>query len=107
MAIVLDAMGSDDYPVPEILAAIELKKSGENVLLVGKKDLIAAKCTELGIDSNLLEIVDAPDMVEMTDKPVESFKKKPNNSMAVGLNLVKDKKAEAFVTAGNTGAAYF
>lgn len=107
MAIVLDAMGSDDYPVPEILAAIELKKSGENVLLVGKKDLIAAKCTELGIDSNLLEIVDAPDVVEMTDKPVESFKKKPNNSMAVGLNLVKDKKAEAFVTAGNTGAAYF
>ena len=107
MAIVLDAMGSDDYPVPEILAAIELKKSGENVLLVGKKDLILAKCIQLGIDSNLLEIVDAPDVVEMTDKPVESFKKKPNNSMAIGLTLVKDNKAEAFVTAGNTGAAYF
>jgi glycerol-3-phosphate acyltransferase PlsX len=43
----------------------------------------------------------------MTDKPVESFKQKPRNSMAVGLSLVREKKAEAFVTAGNTGAAYF
>jgi glycerol-3-phosphate acyltransferase PlsX len=43
----------------------------------------------------------------MTDKPVDSARKKPNNSMAVGLNLVKDGKAEAFVTAGNTGGAYF
>ena len=43
----------------------------------------------------------------MTDKPVESFRKKPNNSMAVGLKLVQEGQAEAFVTAGNTGAAAF
>jgi len=107
MSIVLDAMGSDDYPVPEIQAAAQLALNGEKVLLVGKKDLILANAAKLSIDLSPIEIVDAPDIVEMTDKPVESFKKKPNNSMAVGLNLVKDKKAEAFVTAGNTGAAYF
>lgn len=107
MSIILDAMGSDEYPVPEILAAVELAKQGEKVLLVGKKELIEGKCKELGVDPLNLEIIDAPDIVEMSDKPVESFKKKPNNSMAVGLNLVKENKAEAFVTAGNTGAAYF
>jgi len=107
MSIVLDAMGSDDYPVPEIQAAAQLALNKEKVLLVGKKDLILANAAKLSIDLSPIEIVDAPDIVEMTDKPVESFKKKPNNSMAVGLNLVKEKRAEAFVTAGNTGAAYF
>lgn len=107
MPIVLDAMGSDDYPVPEIQAADTLYRSGEKILLVGKKDLLLTKAKELSIDLSPIEIVDAPDIVEMTDKPVESFKQKPNNSMAVGLTLVKEKKAEAFVTAGNTGAAYF
>lgn len=107
MSIVLDAMGSDEFPVPEILAAVELKRLGEPVLLVGKKELIESKCKELNIDPNILDIIDAPDIVEMTDKPVESFRKKPNNSMAIGLSLVKENKAEAFVTAGNTGAAFF
>jgi len=107
MSIILDAMGSDEFPEPEILAAVELAKQGEKVTLVGKSDLIELKCKELGVDFRSLDVIDAPDMVEMTDKPVESFKKKPNNSMAVGLNQVKEGKAEAFVTAGNTGAAYF
>lgn len=108
MAIVLDAMGSDDYPEPEILAAIELKKKyGESVLLVGKKEILESKMPSLNPDNIPLEIVDAPDVVEMTDKPVESARLKPNNSMAIGLNLVKEGKAEAFVTAGNSGGAYF
>jgi phosphate acyltransferase len=107
MTIILDAMGSDDYPEPEILAAVELQKMGEDVLLVGSKDIIKQHQTNLGLDHVTLQIYDAPDVVEMTDKPVESARKKPNNSMAVGLNLVKEGKAEAFVTAGNTGAAFF
>lgn len=107
MTIVLDAMGSDDYPEPEILAAIELQKQGEEVLLVGSKEIIQQHMSKLGFGHLRLQVQDAPDIVEMTDKPVESARKKPNNSMAVGLNLVREGKAEAFVTAGNTGAAYF
>jgi phosphate acyltransferase len=107
MTIILDAMGSDDYPEPEILAAVELQKIGENVLLVGNQEIIKQHQTKLGLDHVTLQIHDAPDIVEMTDKPVESARKKPNNSMAVGLSLVKEGKAEAFVTAGNTGAAFF
>jgi glycerol-3-phosphate acyltransferase PlsX len=107
MAIILDAMGSDECPVPEILAASQLAAEGENVLLVGKKDLIEEHLKTLGISNFPVTIYDAPDIVDMTDKPVESFRKKPNNSMAVGLKLVQLGQAEAFVTAGNTGAAAF
>jgi glycerol-3-phosphate acyltransferase PlsX len=52
-------------------------------------------------------IEDAPDVLEMTDKPVEAAKKKPKNSMAVGLDLIKSGQGSAFVTAGNTGGAMF
>lgn len=107
MQIVLDAMGSDDFPVPEIQAASYLSASGEKLILVGKEDLIKQKSSELEITLDGVEIIDAPDIVDMDDKPVESFKKKPNNSMAMGMSLVKEGKADAFVTAGNTGAAYF
>jgi len=107
MTIILDAMGSDDFPEPEILAAIELQKSGEVVTLVGNKEIIMQHQNKMGLSDISLSIVDAPDIVEMTDKPVESARKKPNNSMAVGLALVKEGNGEAFVTAGNTGAAFF
>lgn len=107
MSIVLDAMGSDQFPIPEIQAAATLAAEGEKVILVGKTDLIEKKANEHAINLSGIEIADAPDIVEMDDKPVESFKKKPNNSMSVGMALVKEGKAEAFVTAGNTGAAFF
>lgn len=108
MAIVLDAMGSDDHPTPELQAAVLARETlNEELILVGKKDILEHKFQELFPGKEPLIIVDAPDIVEMTDKPVESARKKPNNSIAVGLNLVKSGQAEAFVTAGNTGAAYF
>ncbi len=108
MAIILDAMGSDSYPDPELEAAVLARKTlGEELILVGKSDLLEKRFSELFPSEPPLKIVDAPDIVEMTDKPVESARKKPNNSMAVGLNLVKNGQGDAFVTAGNTGAAYF
>jgi glycerol-3-phosphate acyltransferase PlsX len=58
-------------------------------------------------DWNKIQIIDAPDVLEMTDKPVEASRRKPNNSMAVGLRLLKEGKGQAFVTAGNTGGALF
>lgn len=108
MAIVLDAMGSDECPIPELQAAVIARETlGEDLILVGKKEILDAKFQELFPGEKPLNIVDAPDIVEMTDKPVKSAKEKPNNSMAVGLRMVKSGEAEAFVTAGNTGAAYF
>jgi len=108
MTIILDAMGSDNYPDPEILGAIEARhKISEEIILVGDRKLIEQKMDDYSVDNKTFPIVHAPEIVEMWEKPVESAKKKPNNSMAVGIRLVKDKKGDSFVTAGNTGGAMF
>jgi glycerol-3-phosphate acyltransferase PlsX len=108
MAIILDAMGSDNYPKPEILGAIEAKKNlKEDIILVGDEELIQSEMQKLGIPVDTFQIVNAPEIVEMWEKPVEAGRKKPNNSMAVGIRLVKDGTGSAFVTAGNTGGAMF
>lgn len=107
MSIILDAMGSDNYPIPEIEGAIMASEQLDiNIKLVGKREIILEKLPS-NFDDKKIEIIDAPDVVEMSDKPVEASRKKPNNSMAVGLRLIKEGKGEAFVTAGNTGGALF
>jgi phosphate acyltransferase len=108
MAIVVDAMGSDQYPDPEIQAAIDASRLyGEEIILVGDQELLTAKLAALNSRNLPVRIVHAPDMLEMGEKAVASAQKKPNNSMAVGLDLVKSGEGSAFVTAGNTGAAMF
>ncbi len=108
MPLVLDAMGSDENPVPEIAAAVEFtKKTGKKLYLVGHKDVIFKHCSVSDFAGLPIEVVHAEDILEMGEKAVKSAQQKPNNSMAVGLNLVKEGKADAFVTAGNTGAAMF
>ncbi len=108
MPIVLDAMGSDDHPVPEIAAAIEFAKTtGEKIYFVGNKDVIFKHASESDFAGLPIEIVHAEHVLEMGDHPVEATRKKPDNSMAVGLKLVKAGTAQAFVTAGSTGSALF
>ena len=108
MAIILDAMGSDKYPDPEIEGAITASKLTKNdIILVGDEQLITPKLNALSTDHPRITIEHAPEVVDMWDKPVESAQKKPNNSMAVGVRLVKEGKGDAFVTAGNTGGAMF
>jgi phosphate acyltransferase len=108
MSIVLDGMGSDHYPDPEVHAAIEAAKMyEEEIILVGNQEILEPKLAALNPGNLPIRIVHAPDVLEMGEKAVESSRKKPLNSMAVGLELVKSGEAHAFVTAGNTGAAMF
>lgn len=108
MPIILDMMGSDKYPEPEIQAAIDaVKEINDELILVGDTNLYEQKIKELGGGSLPISFVHAPDVIEMTDKPVEGTRQKPNNSMAVGIRLIKEGRGQAFVTAGNTGAAMF
>ncbi|MBE0686876.1 MAG: phosphate--acyl-ACP acyltransferase, partial [Anaerolineaceae bacterium] len=107
MTIILDAMGSDNYPIPEIEGAmLAAQQLGIEIILVGNTEVIK-KHLPVNFDSSKIQIIDAPDVLEMTDKPVEASRRKPNNSMAVGLRLLKEDKGQAFVTAGNTGGALF
>ena len=108
MTIILDAMGSDQYPDPEIQGAIDaVNQLKEPIILVGNEEIIRPKLEQLSPNNPLISIVHAPEVVEMWDKPVESARSKPNNSMAIGIQLVKEGKGDAFVTAGNTGGAMF
>jgi glycerol-3-phosphate acyltransferase PlsX len=106
MQIVLDAMGSDAHPEPELEAAVAAtERWGETILLVGPQDLLASKLERFHYDPRLLEIVHAPEVLKMTDKPARSARGKAQSSMAVGMDLIKTGRGEAFVSAGNTGGA--
>lgn len=106
MRIVLDAMGSDTHPDPEVTAALEAQRHwGDPVVLCGPEEMLKKKTIELGGQVDQIEYVHAPEVLEMTDKPARAARGKAENSMAVGMDLVKEGNADAFVTAGNTGGA--
>lgn len=105
MRIVLDAMGSDQHPEPEIEAALTAARLyRDELFLVGDERLLTPKIAAQGGESRL-KIIHAPEVLEMTDKPAENARRKAQNSMAVGIDLLKSGEADAFVTAGNTGGA--
>jgi glycerol-3-phosphate acyltransferase PlsX len=106
MRIVLDAMGSDTHPEPEIQAAIDAGKLfGDDIILVGDANVLKPRLKELGGERPPVKLIHAPEVLKMTDKPAENARRKAQNSMAIGMELVKNAEAEAFVTAGNTGGA--
>ncbi len=80
------------------------KNSQLGLLLVGDKDELRGHVTRIVGDEARLSIVHASEVVEMSDSPVDAMRKKKDSSMRVAINLVKEGKAEACVSAGNTGA---
>ncbi len=105
--IALDAMGGDyapEVPVEGALAAAgELPESCE-IQLVGRPEEIRAVLAKHGAAPDRFRIVDAPDVVGMGEKPLAAVRGKPKSSIAVGLGLQKGGAADAFISAGNTGA---
>ena len=105
MSIVLDAMGSDDFPLPEVSAAFQAAELLDTkIFLVGQKEKLQPLLDQKPEDPRV-ELVHAPEILEMTDKPARNARRKADNSMAVGMDMVKAGQADAFVTAGNTGGA--
>ena len=105
--IALDAMGSDRAPKPEIEGAIQASRNyGARVLLVGPEVALQGELARYPAARDLpIEIVHASEVITMDDKAVQAVRAKRDSSMRVGLRLVRDGRAQGFVTAGNTGAA--
>ncbi|HSM58146.1 MAG TPA: phosphate acyltransferase PlsX [Candidatus Sulfomarinibacteraceae bacterium] len=104
MRIVVDAMGSDAHPQPDVAGAVEAAREfGEEIILVGDESQIRAELSRHDTTGLSLSVVHANQTIGMTDKPSEASRQKKDSSMHVGLNLVKDGSADAFVSAGNTG----
>ncbi|MCX6048789.1 MAG: phosphate acyltransferase PlsX [Chloroflexi bacterium] len=106
MNIALDVMGGDHGPREIVAGAVAAARAyGVTVTLVGKPDAIQAELARHSIAGLDLPIVPASQVVEMEDKPATAVRTKPDSSMVVACELVRTGKAQAFVTAGNTGGA--
>ncbi len=104
--IVVDAMGGDFAPQNIVLGAVQALSENGNIelFLVGRKDEIKKVLSSNRLSFNEDNIINADQLIEMGENPVAALRLKPNSSIVVGAGLVKDKKADAFVSAGNTGA---
>ena len=105
--IVLDAMGSDDRPNPELAAAVLSTQTNDiDLILVGDEQTLSSGLAAQPGDKSHIRIVHAPEAIDMTDH-IQEARAKKQNTMQVGMELVKKGEAQAFVTAGNTGMAMY
>jgi glycerol-3-phosphate acyltransferase PlsX len=105
MKIAVDAMGGDHAPREVVRGAVQaLRENGFSLLLVGQEPRIREELSAAGWSGSDIEIVHASEVVEMRDSPGSALRKKKDSSIRVGLSLVAEGKADAFVSAGNSGA---
>ncbi len=104
--IAVDAMGGDYAPLNVILGSLQAYYESRDfqLILVGNKEKILQTARQEKIELDETIIFHAPETIEMDETPVVAIKSKPDSSIVVGATLVKEKKADAFVSAGNTGA---
>ena len=103
--IAFDVMGGDNAPSATVAGAVEaLKTHGLRPILVGDRSRIAAELKLLGVREDEFEVVGAATVVEMHEPPAAALRKKRDSSIVVAAELVKDGRADALVSAGNSGA---
>jgi glycerol-3-phosphate acyltransferase PlsX len=110
MKVALDAMGGDHAPAVNIGGAIDalrLYPKLEHLFLVGDQATLQAECAKQGLDLNdpRVSIVHAPEVIGMSEPGAKTVRRKKMSSISIAMDMVKDGQADAFVSAGNTGAA--
>ena len=107
ITIAVDAMGGDNAPAVVVEGALQALKeiSGIKIILVGRQEAIEAELSKLGAStSSSLSILHAPDVIEFHEVPTTAVRRKKESSIMIGLKAVKEGQANAFVSAGSTGA---
>ncbi|SDZ02061.1 phosphate:acyl-[acyl carrier protein] acyltransferase [Proteiniborus ethanoligenes] len=105
MRIAVDAMGGDQGVMVTVKGSIEaVKELGINIILVGNEEIIKNELSKYEYSGNNIEIISAEDIITNDEEPAMAVRRKKQSSMVMGLNLVKDKMADAFVSSGSTGA---
>jgi glycerol-3-phosphate acyltransferase PlsX len=105
LRIALDAMGGDHSPGEIVKGGVEAaQRDGMDVILVGHEEMLREELKQYGPTDSKISIVHASEVVAMHERPVSAVKEKPDSSIVVGVNLLKEEEAAAFVCAGNTGA---
>ncbi|NWJ44634.1 MAG: phosphate acyltransferase PlsX [Chloroflexi bacterium] len=107
MKIVLDAMGGDYAPQEPVAGAVQAAREyGIEIILIGRESEIRAELAKHETSGLKLTVVNATEVIEMTDESVQAIREKKDSSVVVGLNLVKQGEADAFVSAGHSGATF-
>lgn len=97
-------MGGDHAPANVVAGVVEaVKEYPVTIILVGMEDRIKAELSRYSYPKDRIEIVHAPEVVDMDDNPLDVIRKKKDCSIAVGVNLLKEPGHDAFISAGNTG----
>lgn len=107
MVIAIDMMGGDFAPLEAVRGIAEyIKEKHEPVslLLIGDEVQLQSLVTEHGLSSEAFTIVHAPEVIDMHEHPTKALKEKPNSSISIGFQMLASGKADAFISAGNTGA---
>ncbi len=98
-------MGGDNAPGEIVKGAVDAARDlGVRVGLVGQEEVLRAELSKLASSNGLIELINATEVIEMEESPALAARQKKSSSIVVGLKLVKEGRAEAFVSAGNTGA---
>ncbi len=105
MKIAVDAFGGDNAPLEIIKGAVQAKEEyGVDIILTGNENIIKSVAAENNINIEGVEIVHTEEIFDMHDQPTDIVRSKKNTSLGVALQIVAEDKADAFVSAGSTGA---
>lgn len=106
VVIALDAMGGDYAPEETVKGAVEAVHDYPEikVILVGKEELIKEQLSRYSYREDAIDIVNAPEVIDMGDVPTKAIREKKDSSLVVAMRLVKEGNADAVVSAGSTGA---
>ena len=106
MKILIDAMGGDNAPLEIIKgASLASKEYGEEICLVGKKDLILDLAKKEGLDISRVTVYNANDSIAMDESPI-AVRSRPESSLRIGFDLLAGGEVDAFISAGSTGALH-
>ena len=99
-------MGGDNAPVEIVKGAIAAVNASNEcfVYLVGQEDVVRAELAKYTYNEKQIEVVNASEVIETGEPPVMAIRRKKDSSIVKGLNMVKNKEADAFVSAGSSGA---
>lgn len=104
--VAVDAMGGDNAPGEIVKGAVDAvsQRSDIEVLLVGQEDAVTGELGKYTWPKEQIRVIPASEVIETEEPPVNAIRKKKDSSIVVGMNLVKKGEADAFVSAGNSGA---
>ena len=104
--VALDAMGGDYAPAEPVKGAVDAvnARSDIKVLLIGQEDVVRKELEKYTYPAEQIEVIHAEEVIETAEPPVNAIRKKKQSSIVVGMNMVKQKEADAFVSAGSSGA---